>query len=165
MNNQEDIIVRFVHEGIHVNLRPANKNDLLNLREWKNHNREFFFFKDEISIEQQREWFSEYEIRTNDFMFIVSDNDSPIGCMGIRLIENVWDVYNVILGLSEYKGKCIMGASLKKMLNFAVIVYQNPITLKVLKHNPAVSWYKKNGFIIKSEKSEFYFMSYETLNF
>ncbi len=143
-------------------LRTANEDDLTNLRQWKNDHREFFFFKGEISPEQQLEWFRAYQKRPEDYMFIVYVEESAIGCMGIRLIDDVWDVYNVILGSADYGGRGIMSKAFKKMLSFAVSRYPGQITLQVLKHNPAVDWYQKNGFLITSEQPDHFCMLYQS---
>ena len=147
--------------GLKLSLRMANDGDLPNLRQWKNEQREFFFFKSEILPEQQREWFRAYQQRPDDFMFMVLVANTPIGCMGIRLIDDLWDIYNVILGSSGYGGKGLMGKAFQAMLNFAVSRRANPITLKVLKHNPAVGWYRKNGFLVTSEQSDHFCMVYQ----
>lgn len=148
-----------------LQIRSANIEDLANLRKWKNAHREYFFFKGEISEDKQAEWFIAYKNRPEDYMFIVLVNQIPIGCMGIRLVGEVWDVYNVILGLEEYGGKGYMSCAFHEMLNFANGCLQIPITLQVLKNNPAIMWYRKNGFNITSEESEYFCMLFQSVNF
>lgn len=148
-----------------MQIRSANNDDLSNLRKWKNAQREFFFYKEEISAEKQIEWFSAYQNRLEDYIFMVIVNEKPIGCMGIRLIDEVWDIYNVILGIEEFGGKGYMSSAFKEMLGFALGHHQVPITLQVLKHNPAVSWYQKKGFVITSEQPDYFCMLYQPENF
>jgi RimJ/RimL family protein N-acetyltransferase len=145
-------------DSITLNLRTAVENDIENLRIWKNMNKDFFFYKKEITESQQKEWFNQYLSRSDDYIFIVElNNQFPIGCMGIRKLENEWDAYNIILGESEFGGKGYMSIAFKKMLDFASNCESLPITLKVLKENPAVTWYEKNGFKkIAIEDSHFY---------
>ena len=69
-------------EGGTLSLIAANENDLENLRQWKNEQREFFFHKDIITIEQQCAWFAKFKARKHDYMFIVDLNGKAIGCMG-----------------------------------------------------------------------------------
>jgi len=145
-----------------ISLRTANEGDLPDLRQWKNEQREFFFFKDEISPEQQLEWYRAYRKRPEDYMFIVILEEIAMGCMGIRLIDDVWDVYNVILGLANHGGKGLMSGAFQAMLRFAASRRPNPITLRVLKHNPAVCWYQKNGFLITAEQPDHFCMSYQS---
>ena len=151
-------------EGLSLRLRAANENDHENLRQWKNKQRAFFFHKKVISREQQRAWFNTFTTRSNDFMFIVEVNNSAIGCMGIRLLDKVWDIYNVILGLPDYRKKGYMGKALQAMLDLAQSVNHCPITLQVLKSNPAVTWYKKNGFVVTAEHRNHFSMVYQSNN-
>ncbi len=146
---------------IKVSLRLITIDNLENLRQWKNDHREFFFFKGEITSEQQREWFDKYQERPNDYMFIVLADNIEIGCIGIRLIDGIWDLYNVILALTEYGGKGLMSRALMDIVHFANLQNFVSITSKVLKKNPAVSWYRKNGFVIISEKEDYYNMLYQ----
>ena len=119
-------------QTLSLTIRSANENDLENLRQWKNEQREFFFYKDIITPEQQRAWFVKFQARNHDYMFIVDLNSKAIGCMGIRMLDEVWDIYNVILGLPDYGKKGYMGQALQAMLIYAQSVSQSPITLQVL---------------------------------
>jgi RimJ/RimL family protein N-acetyltransferase len=141
-------------------LRMISIDDLPNLRQWKNDNCNAFFFKEKISLPQQCEWFFGYAQRPNDYMFMVLSDKIAIGCMGIRLIDNEWDLYNVILGLTKYKGKGIMSKALKELVDDAFILKPVPFTTKVLKDNPVINWYKKNGFEQLSEFQDHYLLLY-----
>jgi hypothetical protein len=145
-----------------LELRVAEVTDIEYLRELKNSHREYFFHKLEISHQQQFEWFAEYQSRLNDFMFIVSLNNVRLGCMGIRLRDNAWDVYNVILGDQRYKGAGWMGRAFQAMLSFSIGIHQAPIGLSVLKNNPAIWWYEKNGFKVASEFSDHFMMLFDS---
>jgi RimJ/RimL family protein N-acetyltransferase len=112
----------------------------------------------EISPEQQRQWLRDYNNRADDFMFVVVLNSISIGCMGIRITNDVWDIYNVILGSLIHKKQGYMSKAFHEMLNFANSERDVPVTLKVLKTNPAVGWYQQNGFVISSERNDHYFM-------
>lgn len=143
-------------------LRTVQAGDLENLRHWKNEQREFFFHKEIITIEQQRAWFVKFQAHNYDYMFIIDLNSESIGCMGSRLLNDVWDIYNVILGLPGYAKNGFMGKAFQMMLTYAQSVRQCPITLQVLKANPAVAWYKKNGFVIVAEQADHYSMAYQS---
>jgi RimJ/RimL family protein N-acetyltransferase len=149
-------------QTLSLTIRSANENDLENLRQWKNEQREFFFYKDIITPEQQRAWFVKFQARNHDYMFIVDLNSKAIGCMGIRMLDEVWDIYNVILGLPDYGKKGYMGQALQAMLIYAQSVSQSPITLQVLKANPAVEWYKKNGFVAIAEQADHYSLIHQS---
>ena len=144
-----------------LQLRCADHADIEYLRLLKNAHSEFFFHKQEIAQDQQEAWFLSYQSRMNDFMFIVWLNGARIGCMGIRLIDNKWDVYNVILGDYDHKGAGLMGRSFQAMLTFARYIRDTPIGLSVLKNNPAIWWYQKNGFKIDSDFLDHFVMSFD----
>ena len=145
-------------------LRAASRLDLLNLRNWKNEQRVFFFHTKEITKDQQQAWFDAYQLRPHDYMFIVDVNERAIGGMGIRLLADDWDIYNVILGDEIYAKKGFMGKAFQAMLAFASAQTLRPITLKVLKHNPAVTWYQKQGLEIIAEQLNHFQMIFKTQN-
>lgn len=141
-----------------VAIRTITSADLENLRNWKNAHRMFFFHQQEIQPTQQLQWHAGYLQRTDDYMFIVEADGRSIGCMGIRLLANSWDVYNVILGATELTGRGLMGRAFQLMLRFARERRQHPINLKVLKQNPAIGWYQKNGFQIMADGGDYFVM-------
>lgn len=150
----------FRGDGAAISLQLADWGDLENLRVWKNIERNYFFYNQEINAEQQQAWFNEYLTRQNDYMYIVKLGDYSVGCMGIRQLGGEWDVYNVILGIKEYGGRGIMAIAFSAMLRAAMDVAVLPISLKVLKCNPAVGWYIKQKFVVTEEHSTYYKMKY-----
>jgi RimJ/RimL family protein N-acetyltransferase len=133
-------------------LRTIKSNDLENLRNWKNTHREAFFHQEIISPEQQQQWYQGYLQRPHDAMFIISYYDQPIGCIGFRKLEDRIDIYNVIMGDQQLSGKGLMRRSLHALVSEAAHQFPGlPVTLKVLKGNPALEWYLKSGFTIESE--------------
>lgn len=138
-----------------VKLTHIRESDLEFLREWKNQNREWFNYKDLISSGAQALWFNAYEKRPDDHMFIVKVENTAIGCMGFRLESGALDIYNVILGNREMGAKGYMGKALALMCAFIREQYGDlRIGLRVLKENPAVRWYKRNGFIEVGEAGD-----------
>ena len=130
-------------------IRPVNKKDLECLRIWKNKYKKYFFFQKNISLEDQLEWYENYLKRENDYMFAVMGPDSTmIGCMGIRLNEadQSWDIYNVIGGSASHRGLGLMSAALREMINFALDKQNIIVQLVVVRGNPAIQWYARNGF-------------------
>lgn len=134
------------HPGIE--LRTIRESDQSELRTWKNQNRQYFFFKELISESAQQEWFGRYLARDDDFMFIVQAEDCNIGCMGIRMLEDTWDVYNVILGDLSFSRRGYMRQGLQMMCGWAAKLHPMRISAKVLKDNPAIDWYCRSGFKI-----------------
>jgi RimJ/RimL family protein N-acetyltransferase len=127
-------------------LRTIGYEDLGNLRNWKNENRQFFFFQGIISPEDQRNWFEGYLQREHDYMFMVLSDGGIIGCMGFRLQDGKGDIYNVILGVPEMGGRGTMGKAFNVMCSYALKNYPSGLGLKVLTENPARDWYLRNGF-------------------
>lgn len=116
------------------------------LRRWKNRHAASFFYQQVISDKAQREWFNAYLLRSEDFMFMVMCGDQAIGCIGIRLRDGVWDVYNVIRGISSIKSTGFMSLALNMIINFAQGVQAISIQCQVVAKNPAISWYFRNDF-------------------
>lgn len=137
-----------------VFLRAIEERDQSNLRAWKNENRRFFFYQEIISEAMQREWFSKYQQRDQDYMFIVSAEGTDIGCMGVRLLEGTWDIYNVILGNVRFAKKGYMRQSFHLLCSFALAVNPVRISAQVLNDNPALSWYCRNGFVVVARHSD-----------
>lgn len=164
MKNRISLLINVPDKLNQTVLRSASRLDLLNLRNWKNAQRKFFFHTTEITQEQQEAWFDTYLPRPNDYMLIVDVNKRAIGCMGIRLLAHEWDVYNVILGDEIHAKKGYMGKAFQAMIAFASAQTFLPIKLKVLKHNPAVSWYQKQGFEIVSEEEDHFQMIFKSQN-
>jgi RimJ/RimL family protein N-acetyltransferase len=94
-------------------------------------------------------------------MFMTIFDGQSFGCMGIRWLDNAWDIYNVILGRPEFGGRGLMSQAFKTMLAYALSVKRSPIALQVLKHNPAVKWYLKNQFVITAERDDHYAMLFQ----
>jgi RimJ/RimL family protein N-acetyltransferase len=133
-------------EGNYI-LRTASKRDAEILRQWKNDHREFFFYKQEISKEEQEKWIDSLENRENDHMFIIMDDNKPVGSVGTRLYQEFVDIYNVILGDKSYKGKHVMTDAVWATVAFSNLVFVNkPVRVRVLRTNPAIKWYEKIGF-------------------
>ena len=88
-----------------LELRSASQTDLENLRTWKNKEKQYFFYQEEISKELQLNWFESFKLRPDDFMFMTVFEGHVFGCMGIRWQKDFWDVYNVIVGLPEFSGR------------------------------------------------------------
>ena len=145
-------------------LRSVVSSDCDRLRDWKNAQREFFFFKDEISEEMQTRWMSSYLGRPDDYMFVVEQNGRSVGCLGLRFEDGRGDIYNVILGDPSLRGDGVMSLALRAVLTFGRKVSVD-IGLTVLKSNPAVFFYAKNGFERVTESGDHYEMRVNWLNF
>lgn len=130
------------------------------LRQWKNANRQAFFHREVISVSGQTEWLHEYLDRDDDYMFLVIEAETVVGCMGFRRIDDAVDVYSVILGRPEYGGRGLMGNALRRMVAYAWQRYRLPVTARVLACNPAVKWYEHNGFRVVREYEGYHLLQW-----
>jgi hypothetical protein len=144
-----------------LRLRTITKNDIENLRNWKNANKNSFFLNQDITATQQEEWYGKFANKPGDHMFIVEQNVDDewqsIGCMGFRKLddEGYVDAYNIIRAHKIEPASFSMSDAFKGILAYAVSLYPgHPLQVKVLSHNPAVSWYEMNGFNIIGSKSD-----------
>lgn len=149
-----------------LELHSINSGDLENLREWKNAHRDAFFYKEIITAERQLTWYQGYLERADDYMFVIKQIGQPVGCIGFRYLNESIDIYNVMIGVPEMAGKGYMGAALRVMTAEASRRYPGtPLTLMVLKDNPALNWYKKNGFIVTEEHDAYFNLLYSPAQF
>jgi ribosomal protein S18 acetylase RimI-like enzyme len=135
-------------------LRLAGAEEQEALREWKNGHRDAFFHTAVITPEGQRQWFQGYRARPEDFLFLVMERDRPVGCMGVRLLDAEWDVYNVIRGASTASSRGFMGLGLRMLVAFARDRRDLPVQAVVLANNPAVDWYLRQGFRIVGRRPD-----------
>ena len=124
-----------------VRLRAIAPDDLEDLRVWKNAYREAFFFKDEIPPPMQERWFQSYLARPQDHMFLVESGGLRAGCMGFRIQGDAADCYNII-GTPAAAGRGIMSAAMRVMCSHILAEHTRDIGLRVLKNNPAATWYQ-----------------------
>ncbi len=147
-----------IYEALTYHLRAINHTDLENLRVWKNTNKQFFFHAGEISIEQQATWYKGFALRPNDHMFMVEEllegKVRKVGCMGYRVNGAIVDVYNIMRGQPSLENRFTMAQAFLLMIAYAAEKEKMPITCVVLKNNPALNWYSKNGFEVKVDQGE-----------
>jgi len=164
----ENIILSLAgHEDLR--LRAVGREDIENLRVWKNKHKNSFFLNRDITPEEQAKWFESFAARGEDFMFVVEqkidEQWQSIGCMGFRRLadEACLDAYNIMRGVKSEKGSFTMSDAFAAMLAFAAARDADlPIRCKVLCENPAVEWYKKNNFsIVERVNDEYYLMELE----
>lgn len=142
-----------------IRLRNINRDDLENLRTWKNQNRRSFFFQEYITSEMQEEWYKNYLEIDNGYMFMVEEykeahHSHSIGCMGYRFAEEGGvDLYNIIRG-EKSKINQTMASAMKILVTF-LSKKDRDITCKVLKSNSALQWYLYVGFKIKKYYEDF----------
>ena len=150
-----------------LRLRAIGREDIENLRIWKNRHKNSFFLNRDILPEEQERWFAAFQDRADDYMFVVEQAAAgdwqSIGCLGFRKLadEASVDAYNIMRGeKGAHAASFTMSDAFRAMLAFAASRYADlPIRCKVLCNNPAVEWYKKNDFsIIENVNDEYYLM-------
>lgn len=161
----DKIIILSVGEFSDLRLRTIGKEDIENLRIWKNTNKGSFFLNQDITSTQQEKWFENFRERDDDFMFIVEQKVAAdwkeIGCLGFRKLadEGCVDAYNIIRAIKIEPASFTMSDAFRLMLAFADSLYQDlPIRCKVLVNNPAVEWYKKNDFSVVDRVGDEYYL-------
>lgn len=152
-----------------LRLRGIADKDLELLRRWKNSNRNSFFYKNKISRKDQKKWFQGFLTRSQDYMFMVEEkigrSFKPVGCMGFRMDEGGIDLYNIIRGIKYAASHVKMGDALHVICSYVTQYYKLKISCKVIGSNPAVHWYKKNGFDIIQTQDNYVVMELNTSGF
>jgi hypothetical protein len=148
-----------------LRLRAINKSDIENLRTWKNRFKSTCFLSEDISPQQQENWYTSFSTRQGDFMFVVEQEVmrewKGIGCMGFRRLENegCMDAYNMIRANKIKPASFTMGDAFSLMLTYANTIGGNlPIQSKCLQSNPALTWYQRNNFTIVRTSNNYYLM-------
>lgn len=143
-------IITYESQFPDMRLRSINSTDIELLREWKNRHRFSFFYQNIITPEQQMRWYEKFCASKNDFMFMVEqlfkNTFVPIGCMGYREENGAIDVYNIMRGIYLEEASFAFKDAFLLMNAYIVHTGYNDITCRVLKSNPALNWYLKNGF-------------------
>lgn len=124
------------------------------LRSWRNAHAHRFYGQSLITPEDQKLWFAGYCDRPDDFMFVVMHAAEAIGCLGIRRVDDAWDVYNVIRGVASERSRGFMSQALRMVIEFALGLRCGSVRLEVLADNPAVAWYLRNGFSVAARTPE-----------
>lgn len=154
-------MIELISDDKKIRLTPIKIEDIENLRVWKNINKDFFFLKNEINKKNQKSWFENVYLKNkNDFMFIIYYKSQTIGTIGCRLINDNWDIYNVMNVNRDFKGKGIMSIALKLSISFMESKSKKDVTAKVLVNNSNLKWYLKNNFIVVKEMGNYLFIKY-----
>mgnify|MGYP000613080850 CR=1 FL=1 len=95
--------------------------------------------------------------RAVDFMLRVLNNSNErVGCLGVRLLEDRVNFYNLIIGERENTSKGYMSCAFHLACNVANSrFYGCPIMVSVLRKNPAMAWYLQRGFVVTDEHEDY----------
>ena len=134
-----------------VLLRCIGREDIEDLRLWKNANRRWFFHKDQITAPAQKAWFEGYLRRDDDFLFVAEIAGRRAGFIGFRLIEGVADIYAVI-ARPRSGGRAILDRALRLMVSYIESERTARIACKLLYGDPALNCFLEQGFRIASKE-------------
>ena len=138
-----------------------NYNNLDLIRVWKNRNKQFFFNQLEIEVQDHLNWFEKFKKVNTNTMVLIKFDEKYIGCIGARIINSKWDIFNVMNINKDYAGKGIMSYSLFKLFQKLTLIRNIPITAKVLKTNKNINWYLKNNFEIINSENDYFSIKYK----
>lgn len=144
-----------------LRLRLLEKDDLPLTLSWRNQNsiRKWFFHSDLISFEQHLAWFEKYQIRDDDYIFLIElsalDRWIPVGQISLYNIDRIHqraEYGRLMIGDPCAQGKGIAREATNLILELGFnILGLNEIYLEVLENNaPARKVYQDCGFVIKS---------------
>lgn len=135
-------------EGGDTRVRFMSIRDFLQLRKLKNRNRSRFFYSQRVGYLQHIIWFTRCRLSLSDSMLIICDGSTKVACLGFRLRNSSFDLYNVMrLTRQTNSDKSPMiGVILQSLCMHINKKYSISIKAEVLLNNPALTWYYKNGF-------------------
>ena len=164
MGKTEIVIPAKEHQNFF--LRHICEDDLEDLRVWKNHYKDSFFLKTDITPKQQQTWYQNFKQRGWDFMFVGIEKSTGIrfGCMGFRILEeeSIVDGYNIMRFRKTDDSSYTMSDVFQLMLDYIKERYEMPIQVKVLKTNKAKDWYIVNGFEKVEEHNDFVILEFKS---
>lgn len=143
-----------------ISLHPISEKDSEHLRLLRNRdeNRKWFLYSEEITKEQQQNWFKKYLLTANDYMFSVisNANSSFIGTVALYNVDEnkkTAEVGRIIVDkkITNEKGLGLEVTTAALFIGFDMIGLHT-IHLEVFADNiRAISVYKKTGFIQKNQ--------------
>jgi len=144
-----------------LRLRLLEEKDLPLTLSWRNQDsiRKWFFHSDLISIEQHLSWFAKYQIRDDDYVFIIElsalEHWIPVGQIALYNID--WmnrkaEYGRLMIGDPYAKGKGIAREATNIILELGFSsLGLSEIYLEVLENNaPARKVYEDCGFLVRS---------------
>ena len=131
-----------------ITLESISAEHLELLRLWKNNHSHRFFYQEQITPAQQRQWFDGYSSRPGDWIFLIHDANInlAVGCLGYRVLDKEIDIYNVLRAEDVPSRSSAHSHALNILTNHIAATYQLPIRARVLADNPAARWARLHGF-------------------
>lgn len=143
-----------------LELKKLTKKYIHKLRKWRNQPeiKEYFIYNEDISSEQQENWYKEYTSDNRDHFFIVFEDSKPIGGVGLY-IDPMWRIAEfgrLMIGEKSARGKQYGTEITEMACNYAfdeldIIL----VTLEVFEDNErAIKAYERVGFKVKDTRTE-----------
>jgi perosamine synthetase len=133
-----------------VSARDPLEGDIERLTAWRNRTPRSFQTEFEATVDRTRRWLRE-RVSSDDsrILFMIEDTERPIGYVGVGFIDwhaRAGEADSVVRGESTYPG--LMTAALRTLLNWArTDLGLDRFMVRVLADNPALSFYRKFGFV------------------
>jgi len=115
----------------------------------------------------QRDWFERLPEKKDYLIWGIKYYEERIGVVGIKNIQNNKGEFFGYIGCKQYWGKSLGSQAIQLLKEYAVTVLRlRSINLKVLRSNlSAIGAYKKNGFVLTHEDSDYAFMECVLVNY
>ncbi len=154
----------YTYEFKRIILEPLEEKDIESLRLLRNRERRYFINQDEITKENQVNWYKRYLEKDNDIMFRVVQKCKPDIFVGaIALYDIDWEKKTCEFGRTLIDREIVKEKGLGFEATVGVtqfgfdILNLNKIVAEVLKTNERVlKIYKRAGYSIMEEKGELY---------
>lgn len=145
-------------------LKPLEAEDIEDLRNLRNRNKQFFATQTEITKEGQEKWYQSYLQKDNDIMFKVVLGKKPEQFIGAVAVYDIdWEAKTcefgrIVIDKEKTDEKGIGTQTVEGICQFAFSgLKMKKIKAEVLKENArAIAVYKKVGFVIKGETESMY---------
>ena len=142
--------------GENITLRLLTSDDLQTTLEWRNKSaiRKWFFFSEKLTFESHFNWFTTYEKKDNDFVFVIEETKDlccPVGQISLYNIDwenGVAEYGRLMVGEPTAVGKGIATKATTLLLAFAhAVLGLKEIHLEVVATNErAIRVYQRCGF-------------------
>lgn len=141
-------------------LRTIEERDIDYLRNLRNENRRFFLYSQEITKQDQQQWYEKYKKNPNDYMFVLCkiDNDQQVfGTVAFYDIDNARKQCEFGRIMIDHKRLAIHGMGQVLATTIKQIARDEfdirIMRLEVFEDNiPAIKTYLKSGFVVVGEK-------------
>ncbi|MEE1888740.1 GNAT family N-acetyltransferase [Pseudomonas carassii] len=135
-----------------VELRLLEERDLHTTLSWRNRDEARVWFKTSapLTMDQHAGWFSKYQQKNDDFLFVVESGGMPVGQASVYAID--WEKRSAEVGrflvAPEGSGKGFIGRACAELVTFSRdVLGLGYIFLEVLESNErAIRLYLQNGF-------------------